>query len=91
MTFMAVIKAWIAEIGAKVVAGAAIVLGLIFIHKRKKAQAADQAVEVERARVSAEVAKDEQYTREEADEIEEALYNLPDDDLRKRMRDAATD
>lgn len=91
MNFMAIIKAWMAELGAQLVAAVAVVLGLVFVHKRRSQEAAKDAVTLERARVEVETAKEAEKVKEQSDEIEAPLYNFADDDLRQRMRDEASD
>lgn len=91
MNLMAIIKGWMLELGAQVVAAVAVVLGLLFVHKNRTQKAAKDAVTLERARIEVETAKEAEKVREQSDEIEVALYNFPDDDLRQRMRDEASD
>ena len=91
-----------ATVGSKVsgiivaigVAIAGVVL-LFFGHKRSVGNARKDGrktgQEMERERVSRETEEQQATVKEKADEIRENHSNLPDDELRRRMRDAATD
>lgn len=82
---------WLVRFGGKIAAGFGVVLAFLYAHQRAKQTAANDAVKTERQRIELETVKQKQKIKKAAHEINEAHRNLPADDLRSRMRDAATD
>jgi len=82
---------WLIRFGAKIAAGFGVVLAFLYAHNRAKSSAANEAVQNERQRIELETVKKTQKIKQAANEIDQAHNDLPVDDLRHRMRDAATD
>lgn len=82
---------WFVRFGAKIAAAFGVVLAFLYAHQRAKQTAANDAVKTERQRIEIETVKQTEKKRRAADEINEAHRNLSNDDLRSRMRNAATD
>jgi hypothetical protein len=85
------VAAWFARIGKTLAGAAAVLISLLYIHKTGKRNAARDAVEEERNRINHETKRQVQRKREQAHEIDSSFADIERDDLRGRMRDAATD
>lgn len=82
---------WFIRFGAKIAAAFGVVLAFLYAHRRAKTEAARDAVKAEHQRIELETVKQTEKKRRAADEINEAHRKLSNDDLRSRMRNAATD
>lgn len=85
------VVAWSSKIGAKLLGFAAIGISFVYIHQSAKRKAAREAVRQERQRIETVTRVKKQQIRKQADEIDQDNADADRDDLRKRMRQQATD
>lgn len=85
------IHAWLTKTGAWIAGVVAFVAGALYIHKRTKREAVNDALELERQRIRTQTAVQKEHMKEEAHEIDQAVAGADTDDLRDRMRAQATD
>jgi hypothetical protein len=83
--------AWVGKAGTKVAGIAAVLISFIYIHNSAKRKAAKQAVKEERQRIQTTTRIKRQEIRKQADEIDKNNADVDSADLRKRMRNQATD
>ena len=85
------IKRQAAQVGVLLASIAATLVSLLYLHNRGKRNAATEAVSKERNRINQETKRQVQKTKERAHEIDQSFADIDRDDLRGRMRNAATD
>lgn len=82
---------WFSKAQAKIIGLGAIIVSLLYIQHAGKRKAAKQAVSKERQRITTATNVKKQVIRTQADEIDKAVADADHADLRKRMRQQATD